>query len=226
MIRRSRIAYPTVHSVDVIRRTKDRVNGRFVETGDTTLYSRIAANIRDVKRFDADQLGKPSGAGMVAENQYQVGLGGFSIPNRILRGDYIRVYWGTYPNLYSPPQVPRNYSLQLVLNDGADHLLTWNQNGWYPADITESYSIIFSTNEYGGSWALYFSGEFEEELGTEFDLPKIDCMLPDGVRLVRLTAPPMDLKVIQVNHKDDDRGRWHHTAVLAEYSDTDSGVKL
>lgn len=223
---RSRISYPTRHIVDVIRRTRDRINGKFVETGYNTLYSRIPANVTDVKRFDADQLGKPSGAGLVAENQYQVGLGGYSIPNRILRGDYIRVYWGTYPNKYSPPQVPRNYSSQLIINDGSDRLLTWNQNGWYAADPTEGYSIVYTTNEYGGSWGLYLSNSLEAELGTEFDYPKIDCMLPEGVRLVRLTAPPMDLKVIQVNHKEDDRGLWHHTAVLVEYSETDSGVKL
>lgn len=219
---RSRIAYPTRHVVDVIRRTKDRINGRFVETGHTTLYSRIPANISDVKRFDADQLGKPSGAGLVAENQYQVGLGGYSIPNRVLRGDYIRVYWGTYPNLYSPPQVPRNYSSQLIINDGDDHLLTWSANAW----VGQTYQIRFIEDSYAGGWFLYEGEDNLGALGNSFDLPQIDCTLPEGFRLVRLTAPPMDLKVIQVNHKEDDRGRWHHTAVLAEYSETDSGVKL
>lgn len=219
---RSRVSYPTMYFVDVIRKTLDRVNGRFVESGHTTLYSRIAANINDVKRFDADQLAQPSGAGIRAENQYQVGLGGLTIPNRVLRGDYIRVYWGTYPNVYSDPAIPRNYSPQLILNDGVDHKLTWSQNGW----TSETYSILYVDEPYESGWQIFFQGSKIADLGSVFDSPRLDCSLPQGIRLVRLTAQPLDLKVTQVNHKMDDTGKWHHTAIVCEYSDTDGGVKL
>jgi hypothetical protein len=216
---RSRIAFPTTDIVDIVRRTKDRVNGRIVEGAANKLYSNIPANIRDVVLRGPTFLGKPSEAGMVSERQFQVGLGGMYTPNAILKGDYVRVYWGTYPNLYSSPDIPRNYSPHLILKTPAVEKLVWQSstNAW----VGENYKIQFNNG-----WAIYLDDEEIGELGTEFDVPKIDCLLPEGIQLFRLTGPPIDLKILLCQHKTDDRGKWHHTSIVAEYSETDSGVKL
>jgi hypothetical protein len=216
---RSRIAYPTTDIVDIVRRTTDRVNGRIVEGAANKIYTNIAANIRDVVVRGSAPLGKPSESGMVAERQYQVGLGGPYMPNSILRGDYVRVYWGTYPNLYSSPSIPRNYSPHLLLKTPAVEKLVWqpNSNAW----VGPNYKIQFNNG-----WAIYLEDNKIGDLGTEFDVPKIDCMLPEGLQLFRLTGPPIDLKILLCQHKMDDRGRWHHTAMIAEHSETDSGVKI
>lgn len=216
---RSWIPYPTTAKVDVIRRTTQRVGGRILDNGEVVyLHRDVPARIEEVRLDDKNQ-GKPSGAGMVSAKEYHVGLGGFSIPNKMVIGDFVRVYWGTKPNLYANVNIPQGYGPQLILKVGTDLItLTWNnENGW----VSDSYSLL-----YDESWELFLDDTVIATFSDNVDYPNISCSdFPEGIVLLRISGPPQDYEILRINHQEDDRGSWHHTSLIVELSDTDKGTR-
>lgn len=221
MLTRSPIPYYTRYTVGVVRKTKRQAGGRIVEGDPVFVYESIPANIDQFRETETASMGKPSGAGMIADNQFRVGLGGFQMPNKVQSGDYIRVYWGTPPNVVSPLNTPDGFPPQIMLKDTETQLLTWNtsQQGW----VGSTYSIRYVSD----TWRLFDEDTVVATFGSNRDFPAITCSdFPEGISFVRFTGPPMDLKVLQVRHKMDHFGGWHHTTLVTEYSETDSGVKI
>ena len=218
---RSQIPYLTRCKVDVVRRTKTMAGGRIVEGDAVSLYESIPANVDQFRETEVASLGKPSGFGMVSDNQFRVGLGGNQIPNKVQSGDYVRLYWGTPPNVVVPRGIPNGFPPQIMLKDSELQLLTWQSftNGW----VGDTYSIRWNST----AWVLLNEGVEVATFGTNQQFPQISCSsFPDGLTFVRFTGPPMDLKITQVRHKTDNFGNWHHTTLVTEYSETDSGVRI
>jgi len=166
-----------------------------------------------------NNLGKSTATGMNSSKEYVVGLGGMYQLSNILQGDMIRVYWGTPPNLSSPLGVPAGYGEVIILDVGGSSVyLNWSNNGWTGG----GYSLIYNT-----TWEL-FSGETKlADFGSDSSNPKLLCSdLPAGISLIRISGVPIHLKILQVDHKYDDFGYWHHTSTTVEYVDTDGRRRL
>lgn len=217
---RSRVPYPCRWFVDVVRQVNTRVGGQIVPSCEPlVVYSTVPANISMNLARQESNLGKATATGLNSNKEYLVGLGGMYALGNIIQGDMIRVYWGTPPNLSSPVGVPVGYGEVIILSVGGSNVyLNWTNNGWSGG----GYSIT-----YGTSWEL-FSGQTKlADFGTDRDNPKITCGdFPDGISLLRVSGVPINLKILQVDHKFDDFGYWHHTSLVTEYADTDGRKRL
>lgn len=220
MIGRSRIPYPCRWYVDVVRQINTRVAGRIVPSCEhSVVYSSVPANIATNLSRQENNLGKASESGMNSSKEYLVGLGGMYQLNNIIQGDLVRVYWGTPPNLSSPLGVPAGYGEVLILSAGGSNVyLNWANNGWTGG----GYSLTYTT-----SWELFSGDTKVADFGDDRDNPKISCgTFPEGVKLLRISGVPIHLKILQVDHKFDDFGYWHHASLVAEYADTDGRKRL
>ena len=217
---RSRIPYPTTAFVDVLRKTTTRTGGRILQNGaEVLLYSQMPARVGTPNNSGAN-LGKPAGAGMESAREFLVGVGGLSVPTKILKADFVRIYWGTKPNLYAHPSIPAGFPPHLILKGASTYTLVWNPTlpGW----SGDGYSIVWNDE-----WELFLGASKIGSFGTNRDFPQINCTsFPTGLSLLRFSGPPLDFTILRVSHEEDDQGKWHHTSLTVEYPETDKSPKL
>jgi hypothetical protein len=150
-----------------------------------------------------------------------IGLGGVKLPNNIIQGDLVRVYWGTPPNLSVAHQVPQGYGDVLILQVGNDLVyLNWTNSprGW----LGGGYSLVYNT-----VWELFLGSEKLTEFSDNSDDPKLTCStFPTGIKLHKISGTPLDFQIRTVDHKYDDFGFWHHTALITDYADIDGRKRL
>jgi hypothetical protein len=215
LIGRSRIGYPTTAKVDIFRKLPEQVGGRIVFGEPFAIYQEVPARVGFMLKEDRN-LGVPTGAGMASANEFHVGLGGNFCPSNIQKGDFVRIYWGTKPNLVSDHGIPQGFGphIQLSTPDGLQTLI-WDDDvlGW----VNDDYSLA-----YDESWELSSGDTSVATFGDEFAYPNLRCSsFPTGYKFVRVSGPPMDCQILKLDHKEDDLGRWHHTLLYVEIQDVE-----
>jgi hypothetical protein len=220
MLGRSRIPYPCRWKVDLIRRIPSRIGGRIVDDCEhLVLHRDVPANIAISLSRQEQTLGRGSEEGIGSKREYLIGLGGVRVPNNLVQGDLVRIYWGTPPNLSSIPQVPVGYGDILIFEVGGNQVyLNWGTNGW----ANSEYSLIFDE-----VWELFSGSTKIAEFSDNPNDPQLTCRpFPEGISLRKISGTPLDFQVLSVDHKYDDFAMWHHTSLIVDYMDMDGRKRL
>lgn len=218
---RSRIPFPTSDKVGIVRKA-DRMVGGIIKPAceDIVLYEKVPARVGELRKLEENRT-SPKGHGDSASKLRKIQLGGQSIPDKIQDGDYIRIYWGTQPNLQVPIGVPNGYGPWIQIDTpGGIETLKWDGEKW----VSENYSLEYAA--YEGAWVLLDEEEILAEFGTQTQ-PNIKCgTFPTGYKFLRISGPPVDYKINQYQHKRDDYGFWHHTSLQVDLVAVDRGPRV
>jgi hypothetical protein len=200
--------------LSVVRKEAGKENGIIREAfSETILYEKVPGRVMNL-RFFANNFLQQYGQGEDAAKLRIAAVKPNMIPNKILLGDYLRVYWGTIPNVVSHPDVPFNLGPEIWIEtpEGPEKL-TWSLcDGLYEGETINIYPD-------SDTWCI--GGEVEHC----FNPGQFVCQsFPEGYRFIRTSGPPVDYKIIRFNHLTDDFGKYHHTTLQIEVEDIDHSV--
>lgn len=187
------------------------VAGRIMpDCEDILVYEKVPARIGDLRKLEENRT-SAKGHGDVSSKIRRVQLGGNNSPSKIKDGDYIRIYWGTKPNVYSDLEIPSGYGPWIQIETpGGIETLKWSTDKW----VNDNYSIEYSA--YEGSWVLVEGVDVIATFG-EQNTPQIKCgTYPTGYKFYRISGPPIDYKIVQFDHREDEYGLWHHTSLQVD----------
>ena len=177
------------------------------------LYTKVPARVGSLRTID-DNLMKMSPVGLSSSNERYIMLRGSRPLNKILQGDFIRIPWGTKPNLIEPSGAPNNSGPQIWIDTPTgNQLLSWNGTKY----TNDNYDIVLS----GEEWCVeYQSSEVGCLSSSNFRI----ATWPTGYSFLKFTGLPLDYRIIKIDAQLDDRGRLHHYSISVELENSD-GVK-
>jgi len=204
------------HRADVIRKADadDGAGGVIPGGSETTIYSSRKCRITNMDGEDQQKL-----FGNSSEHRWLV-LFEFS-PN-IAKSDFVRVAWGTFPNLASGAGQGDQHPPQAVVSTpGGNQTLNWSEaNGWYE-DSTGDYTLEFA----GGVWTFTDAVAVDSVDLPSYVIESHNPFLPDWSALnanysvVSTGGPNLEYRILWRKDQIDDQGRWHHTSVVMELED-------
>lgn len=132
--------------------------------------------------------------------------------------DYVRIFWGTPPNLFTPYGTD-GYGPYVYIEVGGEEVqLVWNPDTEMYESDASGFDITLSKED--GSWCLT-EGSFE----FCFEPGNFTCQtFPEGYAFIRFGGPPVDYEIIRYQHHIDDRGAYHHTTLHIEFDDVDGQI--
>ena len=218
---RSRIPFPVSDKVGIIRKTERMVGGLIKPAcEDVIVYEKVPARVGELRKLEENRT-SPKGHGDSASKLRKIQIGGNNMPDKIQDGDYVRIYWGTQPNVLVPLGVPSGYGPWIqITTPGGVETLKWNGTKW----LNENYSLEYAP--YEGAWVLIDGVDIIAEFGPESN-PQIKCgTFPTGYSYLKITGSPIDYKINQYQHKRDDNGYWHHTSLQVDLVAFDRGPRV
>jgi len=207
------------HRADVIRKADadDGAGGVIPGGAETTIYSDRKCRITNMDGEDQQKL-----FGNSSEHRWLVM---FEFSPNIGKSDFVRVPWGTFPNLQAPAGAGDQFPHSAVISTPAgDVTINWSvANGRYE-DSTGDYYLEFSE---GSGWAFFDNVEGQAFTLESYVAETHNPFLPDWLALpfvedysvVSTGGPVQDFRVTWRKDQIDDAGRWHHTSVVMELED-------
>lgn len=214
LIPRSRInQLATPHRFNVIRLMDHAAKsmGNIVASQtELLLYEKVPARWTELREFTENVL-MPKGFGNTSADIFRV-YGAFKeLPTKLLRGDILKVPYGSKPNYYNPPNRPFGPDLW-ILTPGGNVLLNGNNED-------SSYSGGgYTLSETDDEWCLT-AEDFEHCFTTQNPLCET---FPEGYRFLRVTGPYKRYEILRFETMLDDRGHYHHTRLEVELVDKDN----
>jgi len=209
--------YGMVHRFGISRFLKQMVGGRLKSDGETEIvvYQSIpgrADNLRSLVENKDEKTPYGDHSGKVRRFK----LSPLKIPNKLRQGDFVKVGWGTKPNLLAPLSAPVWGAPSLCLkNPGGDSVILH----WYDELLEYASETLFL--RFDESWKL--SGDVTHTFTTtaDFDDNPLCRSFPSGWSFNKLSGPDIFYKITEFNHQLDDFGMYHHTSLECELEDKD-----
>lgn len=185
---------------------------------ETILYNRIPARVTDLRQFNVNDL-TPRVNGKNSGKQRRTILKPVQgIPNKVRQGDFLRIYWGTPPNVYTPDNAFAFFVW--VLTGAGEVRLEWDASLQQYVSA-EGYTLTYSDPD---GWCL----DGNEFVGDNWCFPvsspeeSIKCYpFPEDWEFIRLSGPPIDYEIIKYKHQLDNNGHWAYTSIEVELKDID-----
>lgn len=199
-----------VHTVDIVRKRIKQNMGVMSQTNcdETILYKNVASRVSTLRKIDENRENSQS-FGLTSANERTVSLRAPYLLNKMTDGDYIRIPWGTRPNVFAPSLAPNNAGPELWIDSPLGKIkLSWDGTKYTDGTVT------ISENS-GGNWCLVHATLTHCFVGSNFTCQQF----PNGYKFLKYTGPPIDYRIISMDIQEDDMGRIHHYSAYIELND-------